>query len=99
MPAPLRFCRVATGHWPRLSQARKYDRDFFPQPRDLFMNDPSFVIAPPKQPSIAVAGDSRSFPVRRIWCVGRNYLEHIREMGNDERALPFFFAKHADMIE
>lgn len=58
----------------------------------------SFVIAPPPQPSIAVAGDSKTFPVRRIWCVGRNYLEHIREMGNDERAPPFFFAKHADMI-
>src|ERR1700731_1091722 len=63
------------------------------------MNATSFVIPVPKQPSIAVAGDSHSFPVRRIWCVGRNYLEHIREMGNDERALPFFFAKHADMIE
>ena len=36
--------------------------------------------------------------MRRIWCVGRNYLEHIREMGNDERAPPFFFAKHADML-
>jgi fumarylpyruvate hydrolase len=58
----------------------------------------SFVIAPPPQPAIAVAGDSKAFPVRRIWCVGRNYLEHIREMGNDERAPPFFFAKHADMI-
>src|ERR1700733_14104572 len=53
----------------------------------------NFVIPAPKQPSIAVAGDSQSFPVRRIWCVGRNYLEHIREMGNDERALPVFFAK------
>ena len=41
----------------------------------------------------------KSFPVRRIWCVGRNYIEHIREMGNDERAPPFFFAKHADMLE
>src|SRR3981189_834638 len=59
----------------------------------------SFVIPPPPQAAIAVAGDSKSFPVRRIWCVGRNYLEHIREMGNDERAPPFFFAKHADMIE
>lgn len=58
----------------------------------------SFVIPAPPQASIAVAGESRSFPVRRIWCVGRNYLEHIREMGNDERAPPFFFAKHADMV-
>ena len=57
-----------------------------------------FVIAPPPQAAIAVSGDSKTFPVRRIWCVGRNYLEHVREMGNDERAPPFFFAKHADMI-
>jgi fumarylpyruvate hydrolase len=41
---------------------------------------------------------AKSYPVRRIWCVGRNYLEHIREMGNDERAPPFFFAKHAELV-
>lgn len=58
----------------------------------------SFVIPAPPRASIAVAGESSTFPVRRIWCVGRNYLEHIREMGNDERAPPFFFAKHADMV-
>jgi fumarylpyruvate hydrolase len=63
------------------------------------MSATSFVIPALPQASIAVAGDTKSYPVRRIWCVGRNYLEHIREMGNDERALPFFFAKHADMIE
>ncbi len=63
------------------------------------MSATSFVIPALPQASIAVAGDSKTYPVRRIWCVGRNYLEHIREMGNDERALPFFFAKHADMIE
>src|SRR5437899_694333 len=62
------------------------------------MSATSFVIPPPPQASIAVAGDTKTFPVRRIWCVGRNYLEHVREMGNDERAPPFFFAKHADMI-
>jgi fumarylpyruvate hydrolase len=62
------------------------------------MSANAFVIPAPPQPAIAVAGDNQSFPVRRIWCVGRNYLEHIREMGNDERAPPFFFAKHADMI-
>ncbi|MDB5503850.1 MAG: fumarylacetoacetate hydrolase [Tardiphaga sp.] len=58
----------------------------------------SFVIAPPPQAAIAVQGDDKKFPVRRVWCVGRNYLEHIRELGNDERNPPFFFAKHADMI-
>lgn len=58
----------------------------------------TYVIPALPQPSLAVAGDSRRFPVRRIWCVGRNYLEHVREMGNDERQPPFFFAKHADMV-
>src|SRR3954462_1520252 len=57
-----------------------------------------YVIPAPAQPALAVAGSSKKFPVRRIWCVGRNYLEHIRELGNDERNPPFFFAKHADMI-
>ena len=62
------------------------------------MNATSFVIPAPPQASIPVAGKSGAFPVRRIWCVGRNYLEHIREMGNDERAAPFFFSKQPDMI-
>ena len=62
------------------------------------MSATDFVIPAAPQASIPVAGTSKSFPVRRVWCVGRNYLEHIREMGNDERAPPFFFAKHADMI-
>ena len=63
------------------------------------MSASSFVIPPLPQPSLAVVGEQKLFPVRRIWCVGRNYLEHIRELGNDERDPPFFFAKHADMIE
>jgi fumarylpyruvate hydrolase len=57
-----------------------------------------YVITPPPQAAIAVAGSDKMFPVRRIWCVGRNYVEHIREMGQDERAPPFFFAKPADAI-
>src|SRR5258707_3243589 len=63
------------------------------------MNATSFVIPVPPQASLPVVGDSKSFPVRLIWCVGRNYLEHTRERGNDERPPPFFFAKHADMLE
>jgi fumarylpyruvate hydrolase len=62
------------------------------------MNDNRYVIPPAPQAAIAVAGTDKSFPVRRIWCVGRNYIEHIREMGQDERAPPFFFAKPADAI-
>ena len=62
------------------------------------MSATSFVIPALPQPSIAVAGDTKSFPVRRIWCVGRNYVEHIREMGQDERLPPFYFAKPADAV-
>ena len=58
----------------------------------------TYVISPPPQAAIAVTGSDKLFPVRRIWCVGRNYIEHIREMGQDERAPPFFFAKPADAI-
>jgi fumarylpyruvate hydrolase len=62
------------------------------------MSTDQYVIAPAPQPAIAVAGTAKKFPVRRIWCVGRNYLEHIREMGQDEREPPFFFAKPADAV-
>src|SRR5262249_50297418 len=62
------------------------------------MSTDRYVIAPAPQPVIAVASSGKQFPVRRIWCVGRNYLEHIREMGQDEREPPFFFAKPADAI-
>ena len=58
----------------------------------------SYVIPPPPQPVIAVAGTDKFFPVRRLWCVGRNYVEHIKEMGQDVREPPFFFAKPADAI-
>ena len=57
-----------------------------------------FVIAPPPVPAVPVAGGG-SFPVRRIFCVGRNYAEHVREMGGDPtREAPFFFTKPADAV-
>lgn len=56
-----------------------------------------YVIAPPAQASIAVEGTGR-FPVRRIFCVGRNYSAHVAEMGGDERDPPFFFTKPADAV-
>lgn len=59
----------------------------------------NYVIEPPAQPSIAVAGGAARFPVRRIFCVGRNYAAHAREMGKDpDRELPFFFTKPADAV-
>jgi len=57
-----------------------------------------FVIAPPPIVSIPVAGGGQ-FPVRRIFCVGRNYAAHAREMGHDpDREAPFFFCKPADAL-
>jgi fumarylpyruvate hydrolase len=55
-----------------------------------------FVFAAPAQPSLAIVGSHQRFPIRRIFCVGRNYAAHVREMGNDERDPPFFFMKPAD---
>ncbi len=49
-------------------------------------------------PCVPVAGGDRGFPVRRLWCVGRNYAEHAREMGFSDREAPFFFAKPADAV-
>ena len=57
-----------------------------------------FVIPPPSRQVLEVAGSSAAFPVRRIYCVGRNYVEHIRETGNDEREPPFFFQKPTDAL-
>jgi len=50
-------------------------------------------------PTVAIAGSQDRFPVRRIYCVGRNYASHVREMGHDpDRDLPFFFMKPPDAI-
>jgi fumarylpyruvate hydrolase len=58
----------------------------------------AYVFAPSPPPALAVSGTDARFPVRRIWCVGRNYAAHARELGNDAREPPFFFAKQADML-
>jgi fumarylpyruvate hydrolase len=58
-----------------------------------------FVFTPPPTPSIAVAGSTDRFPIRRVFCVGRNYAAHAREMGKDPtREPPFFFMKPADTV-
>jgi fumarylpyruvate hydrolase len=59
----------------------------------------TFVIPPAAQPTVEVAGSGLRFPVHRIYCVGRNYAAHAREMGMDpDREPPFFFAKPADAV-
>jgi fumarylpyruvate hydrolase len=57
----------------------------------------SYVITPPAIAALAVAGGGE-FPVRRIYCVGRNYAEHAQEMGFTGREPPFFFMKPADAV-
>lgn len=58
-----------------------------------------YVIDAPEQASLAVAGSKERFPVRRIYCVGRNYVAHVREMGGDEdRDPPIFFQKPTDSV-
>lgn len=58
-----------------------------------------FVFNPAPTPSVAVAGTEDRLPVRRIFCVGRNYAAHAREMGKDpDRDPPFFFTKPADAV-
>lgn len=49
-------------------------------------------------PTLPVRGSADRFPVRRIYCIGRNYAAHAREMGADERDPPFFFLKPADAV-
>src|SRR5438128_4720482 len=59
----------------------------------------AYVVTPPATVGVPVHGTKDLFPVRRIFCVGRNYAAHAREMGHDpDREPPFFFTKPADAI-
>ena len=58
-----------------------------------------YAFTPPALPSLAIFGSSERFPIRRVFCVGRNYASHAREMGSDpDREPPFFFTKPADAV-
>ena len=57
----------------------------------------AYVIQPAPIPAVPVHGGGQ-FPVHRIYCVGRNYVEHAQEMGHSGREPPFFFTKPADTI-
>lgn len=56
------------------------------------------LVFPAPPPVVIPIKDGGFFPVRRIYCVGRNYAEHVKEMGNDLRDPPFFFGKPADAV-
>jgi fumarylpyruvate hydrolase len=59
----------------------------------------NFVLDPAPATSIPTTDDSGNFPVRRVYCVGRNYAAHVREMGFDpSREEPFFFCKPTDSV-
>lgn len=60
----------------------------------------SFVITPPAPVALPVAGSEACFPVRRVYCIGRNYAAHAVEMGGDpDRDPPFFFQKNPDNLD
>lgn len=59
--------------------------------------DLAFPAPPPV--TIPVVGSDVRFPVRRVYCVGQNYADHVKEMGGDGRKPPFFFAKPTDAID
>lgn len=59
----------------------------------------TYVFPPLPVPTLAVAGTSDLFPVHRVYCVGRNYADHAREMGADpDKEPPFFFQKNPDQL-
>ena len=58
----------------------------------------TYVFPPVQQASLPIKGSDKLFPVHRIYCVGRNYDEHTREMGGDTKDPPFFFQKNADNV-
>ncbi|WP_299783198.1 fumarylacetoacetate hydrolase family protein [uncultured Roseobacter sp.] len=61
---------------------------------------PDYVIDAPKIIALPVAGSSALYPVRRVYCIGRNYAAHAIEMGHDpDREAPFFFQKNPDNLD
>jgi len=58
----------------------------------------TYVFSPAAQPALPIKGSDKLFPIHRIYCVGRNYAEHTKEMGGDTKDPPFFFQKNADNV-
>jgi fumarylpyruvate hydrolase len=58
-----------------------------------------YLFSPPAAPSAAISGSEQRFPIHRVYCVGRNYAEHVKEMGGEVgREPPVFFTKPADAV-
>ena len=59
----------------------------------------TYAFTPVPQPTLPIKGSDKLFPIHRVYCVGRNYSEHAREMGHDpNKEPPFFFQKNADNV-
>jgi fumarylpyruvate hydrolase len=58
----------------------------------------SYAFTPVPLPTLPIKGSDKLFPIHRIYCVGRNYAEHTKEMGGDTKDPPFFFQKNPDNI-
>ncbi len=58
----------------------------------------NYVVPPAPVVSLPINGSDQRFPIRRVYCVGRNYVEHAKEMGFTGREAPFFFLKPADAV-
>jgi fumarylpyruvate hydrolase len=58
----------------------------------------TYAFTPAPQPTLPIEGSDQLFPIHRVYCVGRNYAEHTREMGGDTKDPPFFFQKNPDSV-
>ncbi len=68
-------------------------------PRGVTLGGMDYAIAPPAVPSLPILGSDRRFPIRRVFCIGRNYADHVKEMGATvEPGRPMFFCKPADAV-
>src|SRR5262245_11483555 len=58
----------------------------------------TYAFTPVAQPTLPIKGSDKLFPIHRVYCVGRNYAEHTKEMGGDTKDPPFFFQKNPDNV-
>src|SRR3990172_3190365 len=58
----------------------------------------TYAFTPVPQPTLPIKGSDKLFPIHRVYCVGRNYAEHTKEMGGDTKDPPFFFQKNPDNV-